>query len=168
MSYPRTLPQITQKIQWARTWSLNVTSHTLYIWTMHDSVFEPCTTPFLNHARLRFWTMHDSVFTQKPASLHSEQLYGRRHLGGSCKLTWVETFWSCPVGSVVSVSDSWPSGCEFNPRLRQLFFLAYFRLSPLQKHVRKVVSGSGKKSCASWESQETHVPYWPPWYDFSC
>ena len=40
-----------------------------------------------------------------------------------------------------------PGGCEFDPRLRQTFFLAYFRLSPLQKHVRKVISGFGKKSC---------------------
>ena len=52
-------------------------------------------------------------------------------------------------GSVVSVSDSCPGGCEFDPRLRRLFFPAYFRLSPLQKHVRKVVRGFGKKSCVS-------------------
>ena len=51
-------------------------------------------------------------------------------------------------GSVVIVSDLWPGGCEFNPRLRQAFFL-YFHLSPLQKHVRKVVGGFGKKSCVS-------------------
>ena len=31
----------------------------------------------------------------------------------------------------------------------RLFFSAYFRLSPLQKHVRKVVGGFGKKSCVS-------------------
>ena len=30
-----------------------------------------------------------------------------------------------------------------------LLFPAYFRLSPLQKHVRKVVGGFGKKSCVS-------------------
>ena len=47
-----------------------------------------------------------------------------------------------PGGSVVSVSDSWPGGCEFDPRL---FFPAYFGLSPLQKYVRKVVGGFGKK-----------------------
>ena len=52
-------------------------------------------------------------------------------------------------GSVVSVSDSWPGGYEFDPRLRQTFFPAYFRLSPLQKHVRKVVGGFGKKSFVS-------------------
>ena len=52
-------------------------------------------------------------------------------------------------GSVVSVQDSCPGGCEFDPRLRQTFFQAYFRLSPLQKHVRKVVGGFGKKSCVS-------------------
>ena len=50
---------------------------------------------------------------------------------------------------MVSVSDSWPGGCELDPRLRRLFFPAYFRLSPLQKHVRKVVGGFGKKSCVS-------------------
>ena len=40
-------------------------------------------------------------------------------------------------------------GCEFETRLRRLFFPAYFRLLPLQKHVRKVVGGFGKKSCVS-------------------
>ena len=51
--------------------------------------------------------------------------------------------------SVVSVSDSRPGGCEFDPRLRRLFFPANFPLSPLQKHVRKVVGGLGKKSSVS-------------------
>ena len=50
---------------------------------------------------------------------------------------------------MVSVPDSRPGVCEFDPRLRRLFFLAYFRLSPLQKLVRKVVGGFGKKSCVS-------------------
>ena len=54
-----------------------------------------------------------------------------------------------PGGSVVSVSDSRPGGCEFDPRLRRLFFPAYFHLSPLQKHVRKVVGDFGKKSSVS-------------------
>ena len=36
-----------------------------------------------------------------------------------------------------------------DPRLRRLFFPAYFRHSPLQEHVRKVVGGSGKKNCVS-------------------
>ena len=54
-----------------------------------------------------------------------------------------------PDGSVASVSDSWPGGYEFDPWLKRLFFPAYFRLSPLQKHVRKVVGGFGKKSCVS-------------------
>ena len=39
--------------------------------------------------------------------------------------------------------------CEFDPRWRQLFFPVYFRLSPLEKYVRKVVSGFGKKSCVN-------------------
>ena len=55
----------------------------------------------------------------------------------------------CPGGSVVRVSDSWPGVCEFDPQLRRTFFLAYFCLSPLQKHVRKVVGSIGKKSCVS-------------------
>ena len=42
-----------------------------------------------------------------------------------------------------------PGGCELDPWSRQLFFLAYLCLSPLQKHVRKVVSGFGKKSCVN-------------------
>ena len=54
-----------------------------------------------------------------------------------------------PGGSVVSVSDSRPDGCEFDSRLMWLFFSEYFRLSPLQKHVRKEVGGFGKKSCVS-------------------
>ena len=33
--------------------------------------------------------------------------------------------------------------------MKRLFFLAYFCLSPLQKHVRKVVGGFEKKSCVS-------------------
>ena len=52
-------------------------------------------------------------------------------------------------GSVVSLSDSRPGGREFDPRLRRLFFPACFHLSPLQKHVRKVVGGFGKISCVS-------------------
>ena len=50
---------------------------------------------------------------------------------------------------MVSVSDSRPGGCEFDPRLRRTFIPAYFRLSPLQKHVRKAVDGFGKKGCVS-------------------
>ena len=50
---------------------------------------------------------------------------------------------------MVSMSDLRPGGCEFDPWLRRLFFPVYFRLSPLQKHVRKVVGGFGKKSCVS-------------------
>ena len=70
----------------------------------------------------------------------------------------------CPGGSVVSVSDSQPDGCEFDPRLRRLFFPAYFRLSPLQKHVRKAVSGFGKKSSVSTSvrTPETHMRHQPP------
>ena len=76
----------------------------------------------------------------------------------------------CPGGSVVSMPDSWPGGCEFDPQLRQTFSAVYFRLSPLQKHVRKVVCGFGKKVVLElvWESQETHLRHRTPWYYLSC
>ena len=65
---------------------------------------------------------------------------------------------SCSGGSVVSVLDSLPGGCEFDPRLRQNFCPAYFRLLPLQKHVGKVVGGFGKKSCWYWcEKASKHM-----------
>ena len=80
----------------------------------------------------------------------------------------------CQGGSEVSVLDSWPGGCEFDPWLRRFFFLAYFHLSPLQKHVkcvRKVVGGFRKKSCLStgvrnpentYASHRTHMHHLPP------
>ena len=51
----------------------------------------------------------------------------------------------CTGGSLVIMSDSWLGGCEFETWLRWTFFLAYFRLSPLLKPVRKVVGGNVKK-----------------------
>ena len=45
--------------------------------------------------------------------------------------------------------DSLPGGCEFDPWLKRTSFPVYFRLSSLQKHVRKVVDGFGKKSYVS-------------------
>ena len=36
-------------------------------------------------------------------------------------------------------------GCELDPRLKRTFFPVYFYPSPLQKHVRKVVGGFGRK-----------------------
>ena len=54
-----------------------------------------------------------------------------------------------PGGSVVNLSDSWPGGCEFDPLVSRTFFSAYFRLSPLQKHLRKEVGGFGKINCFS-------------------
>ena len=41
------------------------------------------------------------------------------------------------------------SGCESDPRSMRTSFPAYFRLSPPQKHVRKVVGGFGRKGCVS-------------------
>ena len=67
-----------------------------------------------------------------------------------------------PGGAVVSVSDSRPGGYEFDPRLRRLFFPAYFRLAPLQKQVRKVVGGFGKKSCVSTSVRKPGNTYASP------
>ena len=49
-------------------------------------------------------------------------------------------------------------------------FPAYFCLSPLQKHVRKIVGGFGKKSCDSTgvRKQGTHMRHRPPLCDLSC
>ena len=63
---------------------------------------------------------------------------------GSCVVNNKEIVIFCNLstdGSVVSVSYSWPCGCEFDIRLRRTLFPAYFRLSPLLKNVRKVVGG---------------------------
>ena len=67
-----------------------------------------------------------------------------------------------PRSSVVSVLDSWlmTRWLRVDPRLRRLFFLAYFRLSPL--HMRKVVGGFGKKSCVSTGVRKPGNTYaWP-------
>ena len=48
---------------------------------------------------------------------------------------------------------------KFDSQRRQTFFQAYFHLSPLQKHVRKVVGGFGKKKlCQCWcEKARKHM-----------
>ena len=51
---------------------------------------------------------------------------------------------------------------RFDPRLRRHFFPAYFRLSPLQKHVRKVVDSFGKKICVSTGVREPGNTYASP------
>ena len=47
------------------------------------------------------------------------------------------------------MSGSWTGGREFDPKLRGTFFLVYFCLSPLQKHVRKSSLWLWKESCFS-------------------
>ena len=81
------------------------------------------------------------LWWRKVSSHHSRLL--------SIHKTYFEQVPPLLCGSVVSVSDSWPGGCEFDPRLRRTYFPAYFHLSSLQKHVRKVVGGFWKKSCVS-------------------
>ena len=57
------------------------------------------------------------------------------------------------------VAQCLTGGCEFDAWLRQTFFSAYFCLSCVLKHVRKVVDGFGKKVVLVLvcESQETRV-----------
>ena len=61
-------------------------------------------------------------------------------------------------GSVVTMSNSWPGGCEFHTWFRQTSFLAYFHLSPLLKNLRKVVGVIEKKVVLVllWENKDTH------------
>ena len=54
------------------------------------------------------------------------------------------------------MSDSWPGGCEFETLFKRNFFPAYFRLSPLLKHVRKVVNGFGKYW---WKKAKKHMSF---------
>ena len=51
------------------------------------------------------------------------------------------------VSSPAQVAQWYACGThdQVDPRLRRTFFPMYFRLSPLQRHVRKVVGGFGKK-----------------------
>ena len=43
------------------------------------------------------------------------------------------------------INQWWPGGCEFQTRLRGTCFPAYFRLSPVLTHVRKVVGDFEKE-----------------------
>ena len=64
------------------------------------------------------------------------------------KHQWDFKVWAQTQSSTyLSFISTGPRVFEFHPRLRRLFFQACFHLSPLQKHVRKVVGGLGKKSC---------------------
>ena len=59
---------------------------------------------------------------------------------------------------LVSMSDSWPGGCELDTLLRPTFF-PYSCLSPQLKHVKKIVCGFGKKLVLVlvWEGQKMPV-----------
>ena len=77
-------------------------------------------------------------------TVFSKVLYCRHAKDGACLEKRLTTVCSGPA--------RWHSGervgcCEFDSRLRRTSFPTYFRLSPLQQHVRKVVGGFGKKSC---------------------
>ena len=52
---------------------------------------------------------------------------------------------SAPPRSLSGVLDSWPGDCKFDTQLSQTLSPAHFRLSPLLRHVRKLVRGFGKE-----------------------
>ena len=52
------------------------------------------------------------------------------------------------------------SKCQILPRPKTM--TAYFRLSPLQEHVRKLVGGFGKKSCVSTGVRKPRNTYASP------
>ena len=92
----------------------------------------------------------DDDLTRNSFKKKNRQIYSTRpFLSGFQFEFCLIYFMPCLGGSVVSVSDSQSGGCYFDPGFRRLFFPAYFRLSPLQKHVRKEVGGFGEKSCVS-------------------
>ena len=118
----------------------------------HNILSKPLAAP-LNHRRTigQRWDRNESCRNNyhqytDPGVARSQSAFCHC---AACQRTTLPMIQPRLGGSVVSVSDSWPGGCEFDPRLRRLFFPAYFRLSPLQKHVRKEVCGFGKKSCVS-------------------
>ena len=85
---------------------------------------------------------------------------------GSVNSSWVRNYlWTIlllphPVGSVVTVSDSWPGGCEFDPRLKPLASAEAWE---------KVVGGFGKKSSV-WtgvRKRGNTLSHRLPWYDLS-
>ena len=67
---------------------------------------------------------------------------------------YVQMWWQMLMKAAITIfatQPRWLSGkrvglsdCEFDTWLRQTFFPAYFCLSPLWNHVRKVVVGFGK------------------------
>ena len=82
-------------------------------------------------------------------SIPTRTLYTKETFARGERFLFIFLFFSFarPGGSVVSVSDSCLSGCEFEPRSGRTFFPGYFCLSSPQRYVRKVISGFGRRSC---------------------
>ena len=100
------------------------------------------------------WKRHSILFWQKEKkfvttySLANVKLYPFHD-----SPAWVAQWWVCRTHDQMVVSSI--------PRWGKFSFRRIFCLSPLEKHVRKVVGDFGK-------SQETHMSHLPPWYDLSC
>ena len=73
-------------------------------------------------------------------------------------------------GSVMSVSDLWPGGCEFDLQVTRTFFRRIFasHLSWSMCEKQSVALEEKVVLVLVWESQETHVRHRLPWYDFCC
>ena len=93
--------------------------------TSHNHEFELRIEKYFDNIVWKEKNLVSSIFFFPPTTLSKSSFLWKPSLGDS----------------VVSVSDSWPGGYEFETHLRWTFCQAYFHLSPLVKHVRKIVSG---------------------------
>ena len=111
----------------------------------------------------KWWRIKSDCFIHTRAAIKTGQLF-RKNIS---EMVFIRAR-PRPGGSVVSVSDSWLGGCEFDPRLRRLFFPAHFRLSEACEKSSQWLWKEKVVLVLVWESQETHVRHQPLWYDLSC
>ena len=76
-------------------------------------------------------------------------------MGSLHHLTEVIIIQKAPPGWLSGERVGLMTWCLFDPWLRPLFFPAYFCFSTMQKHVRKVVGGFGKKSTGVRKPENT-------------
>ena len=104
----------------------------LYDWVRHFRIWPIIFAPWVILAH-QSWKISEAL--QQRQDVVSSHVYFKYFL----------VFWCLPVWLSGERVDSWPGGFELNTWLRRTFFPAYFCLSPLLKHMRKVVGGFGKK-----------------------
>ena len=92
------------------------------------------------------YTIKSPIFRVQKACTHFLPEHGSQLIHRSCPLVLCISFRL--GGSVVSMSDTWPCGCEFDTRLRQIFFQKYFRLTSAEVR-EKSIQWLSKESCVS-------------------